>query len=591
MSAEEAWAAAPFALPEAPPPLPPCPFTPTFPAMLRHIAAAYQDLEAIVRGAQRLTYRQLERRSAVLAKGLIACGLGKGSRVAVLMPSGPDFVVALAAASRIGALVTPLSTLYQAPELRWVLNHADIGVLLTADRYMSHDYLAKLETAFPTLAGQSADALYLPEAPALRRIFTWGDANRRWARDGVTALSAAGVAVPGIDEAFLAAVEANVTPADPFCTIYTSGSTADPKGVVHNHGPIIRHTFGISHVYYPFAPGERLVGARAWFWVAGLSSGLIGSLQAGLCTILPEGDSGEEGAELALRENATLFGFSHDYFARVTAALQARGEDAEVISMMFGLGALARRGPDGAMRYVRDWLEARAPARFLPPPARRLPNFLGMTETLGGHSVEGWPTVMPADMAGVTGRAVFGLERRIVDPETGRTLPAGQTGELAVRGPALMAGFHKKERSEVFEPDGFYRTGDECSIDAQDFLTIHGRLADVVKISGANVSPLEVERAILALDGVQSAVAMGLDRRGRKTLLAAAVVRAPDSRIGEADIVAALKSQLSSFKVPKRIVFMAREEIPMTATGKVRKLDLAPLLIARLEAEEDVGAP
>jgi len=559
--------------------------------MLHHAAGRFGDLDIFVRGADRLSVRELERRSAVLARGLLASGLGKGSRVAVMMPNSPDFAVAFAAASRIGAVVVPLSTLYQAAELRWVLHHADVGALLISDRYLSHDYQQRLELAFPTLAGQAAQGLFLPEAPFLRRIFVWGAADRSWALPGESALIEAAAAAPAIDEAFLDAVEAAVAPADPFCTIYTSGSTADPKGVVHNHGPIIRHTYGLSPAYYPFGPGERIVGTRQWFWIAGLSSGYLGAIQSGLCTIIPETDSGEEGAELLLRENVTLVGHTPDYYARIAAALKARGEDVEVFAVMLGIAGVARRAsPQAEWRFISADLEDRIPARFMPAPVDRQPNFLGMTETLAGHTTEPLPAMLPPGKEGASGRGMFGLERKIIDPQTGRELPRGEAGELAVRGPPMMAGFHKIERANVFERDGFYRTGDLCLIDEDDCLTIKGRLSEMVKISGANVSPLEVERTVMGLGGFDQCVVLGLDRPGEKTLLAAVVTPAPNTDPSEAELIARLKTLLSSFKVPKRIFFMRREEIPATANGKVRKQQLAPLLVERMAAERGEAA-
>jgi non-ribosomal peptide synthetase component F len=195
-----------FRLRERTPVLTQPPYQPAIPGMLEFIAQTYGGMETIVRGDVHLSYRELERQSRVMVRGLLADGVGKGSRMGLLMPDSPDFAVAFMAAARIGAVVLPMTVLDQAPEIRWVLHHADIDTQLTYDRDLSHNHVERLQTAFPTLAKQHDKRLYLQEAPYLRRVFVWHRNGGRWAQAGPGALIEAAAATPVIDEACLSRI-------------------------------------------------------------------------------------------------------------------------------------------------------------------------------------------------------------------------------------------------------------------------------------------------------------------------------------------------------------------------------------------------
>ena len=235
-------------------------FEPSVPAMLRTLAERYGPRELLVVGEQRIRYAQAEAESALLARGLLAEGIGKGTRLGLLLPNGPEWVFAWLAAARIGALVVPLNTFSRARELRFVLRHADVDTLLTAGHFLSHDYLALLEECAPELAHGAREPLRLRELPYLRRVRVFGPCDRPWAREGPGRLRALAAETPGADAALLRAVEDGVTPADLLTLVYTSGSAADPKGVVLSHGTVVRH----AHNLIP-ARGLR-DGDRARVW-------------------------------------------------------------------------------------------------------------------------------------------------------------------------------------------------------------------------------------------------------------------------------------------------------------------------------------
>jgi acyl-CoA synthetase (AMP-forming)/AMP-acid ligase II len=204
-------------------------FPPTVPNLLHSSAKKFGAHDYLVVGHDRLSYQEAESRSAALARGLLAEGIGKGSRVGLLMPNSVEFAVAAFALARIGAIFVPVNTFNQTRELGWTIRHADLTHLIACPHFLKADYLDRLETAFPALPGQRADGpLFLPEAPFLRVIYVLGDSDRTWSRGGEASIVTAGERA-GIDEAYLSAVESCVVPADPVVIVYSSGSTGDPS--------------------------------------------------------------------------------------------------------------------------------------------------------------------------------------------------------------------------------------------------------------------------------------------------------------------------------------------------------------------------
>jgi acyl-CoA synthetase (AMP-forming)/AMP-acid ligase II len=223
----------------------------------------------------------------------------------------------------------------------------------------------------------------------------------------------------------------------------------------------------------------------------------------------------------------------------------------------------------------------------VPAPTERFAAMFGMTETMGAHTALPAGELLPSDRPHFNGRAVPGVLQRIVDPHTREPIPPGQPGELLVSGYSLMKGLYKRERSETFTPDGFYATGDVCSIDKEGYVSFSHRLGEMIKIHGANVAPLEVEICLMGLPQIERAAVVAVGPQ-RDPLLVAAVQVVSNQKFDEVEIRAELRSQLSSFKVPKRIIPLAAEEFPLTGSGKVRKSALIELLGKKLESQTAV---
>ena len=300
------------------------------------------------------------------------------------------------------------------------------------------------------------------------------------------------------------------------------------------------------------------------FWLGGMAMAMQ-VLSQGACLVYPASPDLEVIAETikALQVNR-LNGWG-DGLAKLRGLAPERGIDIDAI---VGLG------------HFRDQA-----GELIPPEFQS--GMLGMSETFAPHSAEPLNFRMPADKPYCCGRPVGGYERRIVDPETGAVLGPGEVGELQLRGGALITGMYKRRRREVFTADGFYPTGDLCRIDADDFLYFVARRNDMIKTRSANVSRLEVEAALNALPDVAIAVVTGLDDAEFGQVVAAAVLPAPGASPSAESLRAALREEISSYKVPRRIVFLTSEdEVPRTATGKIKLHKLGELILRNSSKEE-----
>ncbi len=532
-------------------------FAPTVGALLSDAVDRHPDALLNVHGDRRTSYADLERASAALAKGLLARGIGKGTRVALWMPNGPDWLIAWAAAARIGALLIPLNTFYRPREVGWALRHSDAHCLLTFSRFLNNDHLAMLEEAVPGLAEHDAPTLAIPSHPFLREVHAWGATDRAWCHAGPKGLEEAAAAVPAIDDAFLRAVEESVSPADPMVVIYSSGSMGDPKGAVHTHGAMIRHALNLNQ-FRGLENFDRLYSPMPFFWVGGLVFTLLSAFHEGAC-LLTE-DAFEPGATLDFleRERATqVAGWPH--YAK--AMLEHPSFSSRDLSSVRG----------GNLYEV-------LPEEIRPRDPELRTNSLGMTETCGPHTFDRMDVELPESLRGSFGHSVPGIEHKIVDPETGATLSAGEFGEICVRGYSVLQGLYKTEREDVFDADGFYHTGDAGHFDEDGVLFFRARLGDLIKTGGANVTPREVEVELEACDGVREAYVVGLPDGARGQVVAAAVV--PHAGVApEAEgLKATLKAQLSAYKVPREIRIYDHDALPFTDSGKIDKRRLIELM-------------
>jgi len=517
----------------------------SIPQLVAGFEGELADQPLLVFDDRELSYGGAARQSAVLARQLLDAGIGKGDRVAMIFPNSPEFVVSWLAITRIGAVAVPLSTLATAWELGRMLSHCDARWLISADRFLNHDYGARLDSLLG-LAGRE-QPLSLPAFPHLRGVWIWGRGISGW--PGRVDLTVA----PRADADLLAAAEAAVRPADPVTIIYTSGTTSEPKGVIHGQGGFMRQAAKMAAMY-PYEPGERCFTVMPFFWVGGLMTGVLTCIRA-RATVLC---SAHKGRPLL------------DFIERTRPGY---------VLMWPNLAQAMASDPSFAARDFTFIKSAGVADRVFPHLAghRRvvIGNSLGMTETAGPHT-----TILPyvpADMPDSMGPSAPGIEHRVVDLATGTVLGEGQAGELQVRGDTLMLGYVGREWRECFTADGWFATGDLCEI-RNGHVLFHGRCDDMIKSYGANVSPAEVEQVLMDCPAVAQAIVVGVPHPQKSQVVGAAVVLKPGCALEVAKLLDHARGRLSNYKVPSVLKIIEETEIEVTASGKIKKHALAKML-------------
>lgn len=487
-------------------------------------AAHDPDKPMVIDPDRRLTYRELDCTTRDLAAVLVSAGVGKGTRVGLIMPNNARWVQIAIASTRIGAVLVPLSTLLQPPELLAQLRAASVQFLIAVEEFRGHRYL---------------DALQRDRLPALRQVWTAEELMRAAATDAATRI---------VD-----AMTATVCPADTMAIMFTSGSSGPPKGVVHSHGSALGAVkSGLASRCID--ADTRLYLPMPFFWVGGFGGGVLSALLAGATLVTEEIPRPETTLRLLHRERVTLFRGWPDQ----AATLARHAAAADLTSLRPGsLDAL------------------------LPPEQRAAPgvraNLFGMTETFGPYC--GYPadTDMPRSAWGSCGKPFPGMQVRITDIDTGRPEPAGTVGMIEIRGPHTLRGICRRSREEVFTADGFYRTGDLGRLDADGFLFYHGRSDDMFKVSGATVYPGEVERAVRSIDGVATAHVTNV--AGSQGDRVGAVVVCDTATMTVEQLRDCARSLLSSFKIPTVWLLVDSDDaIPRGPTGKIDIRRLRDLL-------------
>lgn len=493
----------------------------TLPELIRAAAAEYGDAVAVRMvdedGGEALSFIELDRRSALIGRGLLARGIGKGARVGFVFGNGPQFALMLAAIARIGAVAVPISTMIRANELVRVLRQSDIGGLIVQREFLGHDMADRLCDALPGLRDAPAQSLMLAEVPYLRWVVSTGDGLPA----GIRPMAFLTDAADGVSEDLLRAVEAEVHTTDQLVEIYTSGSMALPKGVRHNHGPVLYRAHYMRSMLGQHL-GKQVNVPLPMFWVGGLMMYLLPGCEAGATSV----------CSWRTMSNS-----------RMAMGSVLAEED---------LAALAAATP-------KPWWG------------------LGMSETLGPYSyadeyrAPGYPVCAPMD------HFADGYEVRVADADN-RPVSDGEVGEMQVRGYPVTPGLHKIERADYFTPDGYFRTGDMCKVEGKRVHFV-GRDGDMIKSAGSNVSPAEVEMELQSLEGVHSAYVVGLPDVERGQIVAAALVpRDEEAELDFSAIEAEMRRRLSGYKVPRAWLRLTRAEVPLLHSNKVARREIAAML-------------
>lgn len=545
----------------------------SIPGYLREITGRYADREALVMhqpdGVVRWSYQELFDRSVDVAKALIACGVGKGSRVGILMTNRPEYLAALFGIAMAGGVSTALSTFSTASELEHLIGVSGISILLFDDRVAKKDFSAMLLELEPAIAAAKPGQLSSAKFPFLQRLVRLDSVTDA---AGEKAVSDAGAAFESwadfieyggsVATEIVEARADTVAPSDPGGLFFSSGTTSLPKGILH-----AQRAFAIQWWRWP-----RVLGidepARSWtgngfFWSGNITMIVGVALSRGGAVILQPFFEADAALKLLEAERVTFLGGRPHQWARLQAADGWSTADLSSIRCITK-GELLEEHPT----INTDWY---------------MPNAFGTTETMTINTAFTAHT-SPEEYAGSFGAPLPGNILKIIDPLTGDVVPRGQRGELCIKGPTLMMGYIGKTIEDTFDDEGYFRTGDGGYVDEQGRLYWEGRLNDIIKTGGANVSPEEVDKAISAFPGVKRTQTVGVPHETLSEMVVSCIVPVDGVTLDESDIVSYLKEHLASFKIPRKVLFFSEEEFPLTGNEKAKAGEIRELAGKRLAA-------
>jgi fatty-acyl-CoA synthase len=526
----------------------------TLPSLLDDCALRDAQAPALVAGDVRLSYGEFADRVHVFAAALADFGVERGSRVAVLGPNISEWMIAVFGAMRLGARVDAFNTWVRAWDLEHLLTVSRAEVVITVGSVRRADLLAEFASLLPELWDTPAGSpINSARFPALRQLIVIGDSSAE------TPVPAAALSFADLMSTHHAApVPANAAEADDAAfVLYTSGSTQKPKAVPLIHRAVIENAYAIG-LRMGISADDRIWLGSPLFWSFGVANAAGVAMTHGACLVVQEEFTAESAAELLAAEHCSaiylLPSMTDSLATHVPEEIRA------IKSLRTGL-TIGR--PDEIQRIVSD----------LDIPG--ICNIYGSTETYGNCCVTGHTD--PSDVRLTTqGRPLPGVMLRVVDLENGQILGPDTPGELQVRGRVTPGYLDNDEgNTAAFTSDGWFRTGDTVSITDTGYLQFHSRHTDMIKTSGINVSPAEVESFISTHPAVAEVAVVGADHPIRGEVVVAFVVAAPGHPLDGSEIRTFCRSGMASYKAPWVVEVVS--ELPRTNTGKMVRKDLRAL--------------
>ena len=543
----------------------------TLSGFIRDVTERFAPREALVQrrpdgSMERWSYRDLWDRSVEVAKSLIACGLGKGERVGVLMTNRAEFLSSVFGTALAGGVATPLSTFSTSNELEYLLSGAACSVLLLERRVLKKDFSSILNELEPTLATAAPGLLVSNKFPFLRRVAVVDDTGPAGAIESWRSFLAHGSKV---SDELVDARAAAVMPAEVGMLFFSSGSTGKPKGILSAHRGVTIQLWRMRRII-GLGDDVRSWTANGFFWSGNFAMVLGATLAAGGSLVLQRTFQAEEALDLIASERVTyLFAWPHQW-AHLEAATNWNKVDLSALVYVDNDTVVARHPT------VRsNWMEPR--------------HCYGNTETFTLSTA--FPANTSRDEAGGShGLPLPGNSLKIVDPMTGRTMPRGERGEIAIKGPTLMMGYLGVPLEETVDDEGYFPTGDGGYMDESGRLFWEGRLNDIIKTGGANVSPIEVDEVVRDCPGVKVAQTVGVPHETLGELVVTCIVPHAGRTLDEEGVRSFVKKKLASYKVPRRVLFFSEGDLTLTGTAKIKTAELRDLVSRTLAQATAEGA-
>ena len=529
------------------------------------IAQKFGPREALVFEGERYTFDELAEKIDQTAKGFIALGIEPGDHVAIWLMNRSEWVFILFALAKIGAVQVPVNTRFRTNDLAYLLKQSDSKYLIAHDTSGPIDFFAMINEvlAMPAEGTVIDDPKYLE----ICQVVIFGEGTPQGTVNWNDVMTA-GDSIN--DEALQKRADA-VDADDPVFMMYTSGTTGFPKGVVHNHVMIRlveERAFRLS-----INENDTLLNYLPLFHLFAYSEGAMVCMLTGARQVLTETFDPDECIKLVERERVSIMNGFETHLKDLTEAHERNQGD--VSSLRIGLFACGMRS---SVPICRKAAEVLAPLHSI--------SLYGMSE-IGPAITVGALDDSLEQRAESSGYPVPGYEIKVIDPETGTERPVGELGEIVVRGYCLMMSYYKKpeETAACYDENGWFHTGDTGVRRADGYIRFVGRYKDMLKVGGENVDPMEVEALLLQVPGIAQVAVVSYPDQRLTEVPVAFVLRTGEHDVAEDAIIDYCRGKVATFKIPRHVLFI--DELPMTATGKIRKVELRKSALEQITEKEN----
>ena len=527
--------------------------------LLNQAADRFGPREALMYEGQRWTFNEFRDEVDRVARALINLGIQPGDKVSIWMPNRSEWLFLFGAVAKIGAVLVPINTRFRTGDMEYLVDHSDSAALILMDRSGPVDYLDMLREVAPEIDSGDPSALRPAAFLALRNVIIVGD-ERPAGAIGWDAMVAGADEVPASE---LAQREAAVSPDDTFLLMYTSGTTGFPKGVMHCHNPIRTITDAANRM--GMSSRDVILMYLPLFHCFGLYEGPLMSWVTGARVVLTTMFDATETLRLIESERATVMdGFDAHFYDLCHHPDVDKTDRSSLRTILLAVG-MASSEPVARL----------AQEKFCPTLSA-----WGMTE-VGVGATRTFLDAPIDDRCVESGHPLPGYEFKVIDPDTGDTLPPSTMGELCVRGYATMQGYYKRPEAtaEAIDDDGWFHTGDVATVRDDGSVRFLGRYKDMLKVGGENVDPTEVEAFLLEHPAISKAQVIGVPDPRLSEVACACVVVEQGQVITDADLDSFCRGKMASFKIPRHMLVL--DDYPMTSSGKVQKY-----LLRQMAAEQ-----
>jgi len=532
----------------------------TLPGFILELCKQYGDREAVYwrdleGNPQRWTYTDLLEMSTAVARALVALGVNKGTRVGILISNRPEWLFSAFGAAMAGAVTVALNTFSTREELRHQLKAADIGVVIMEAGVASQNFVDDLMALCPQLEVTNSEQLRSAEFPCLRHVVCI-DRGRATGRiyDWDEFLSKG----REISTEFIDAISSTANATDDALIFFSSGSTALPKAIRQTHRAATLQCWRMAKMY-DFDSSVRTWNANGYFFSGNFAMS-FGTLCRGGCLVMLRYFDPDKALELIQEEQVScVIAWPHQEERFKECPAWEKADFSHVKWVTYFSSFREHHTAD------IDW------AGF---------DGYGMTETFTFVAL-----ISGRDNTdSCQGMVLPGNTIRIIDPESGDVLPVGETGEIIVKGPTLTPGYIGVPPEDTFDESGFFHTADAGYFSADGQLFWKGRLSDIIKTGGANVSPAEIDSVISRHPAVQSSFTVGVPHDSLGEIVVSCIVLREGQNLDGVTVKSFARESLSGYKVPREVLFFAEEDLPLTGSNKIKHTELRVIAANRLAA-------